>query len=186
MSENITRVLVASQNHVKAAATENAFTRLGYPKLEVEMAPDKVDSGVGRQPVSFEETMQGALNRLEIARNLGRFSFYAAIESGVHTIGGKWFEAACAAVANDHSDQPFVGFGRLFLLPPHFSRHIEEGKSLNQAMLAETGIEKAGEEGGFVGWFTDGAIDRAEASSHAVEQALYAMHKSTGWSSEHA
>jgi inosine/xanthosine triphosphatase len=186
MSENITRVLVASQNHVKAAAAENAFTRLGYPNLKVEMAPDKVESGVGRQPVSFEETMQGALNRLEIARNLGRFSFYAAIESGVHKIGGKWFEAACAAVSDDHSEQPFVGFGRLFLLPPHFSDHIEKDRSLNQAMLAETGIEKAGEEGGFVGWFTEGAIDRAEASSHAVEQALYAMRKSRKWRPSHA
>jgi len=62
------KIVVASQNPVKVAATRAAFAAL-MPGAELEMMPVSASSGVSEQPTSDAETRRGARNRINNARS---------------------------------------------------------------------------------------------------------------------
>ena len=56
------KIIIASTNPVKINSTKNAFDLMLQEKYEVIGV--KVDSKVANQPMSFEETLKGAFNRV--------------------------------------------------------------------------------------------------------------------------
>ena len=172
------RVLVASQNKIKAAAVHEAFARYLDAVAEVELSDKVIASGVSDQPMSLTETATGALNRLESIMSIKGYDYYVAIEGGTYAVetpaGEKWYESACAAVAHKQGKRE-IAFGPAYPVPERFVAHLKAGKDLNQAMEAETGIQEAGKGVGFNGWLTDKRIDRQKASADAVLLALYGL-----------
>lgn len=170
--------LVASKNAVKHAAVHDAFETFGLRGITVSGPTRSIESGVRDQPLTLEEAMNGATNRLDAIRTDDSHDYYVAIESGVHRVEGHWFESTCIALAGaDRDTAPHIAYTPSFPVPPMLAAHLEKDEDLNQAMKAETGIIEAGQKGGFDGWLTDGAIDRKAATSIAVRIALHSLHK---------
>jgi inosine/xanthosine triphosphatase len=170
------KILVASQNQIKAEAVREAFRRLLDEAVNVQLSNDEIDSGVSSQPLSLEETARGALNRLNAITAVPGYDYYVAIEGGIYAVelpvGKHWYESACAAVKSSASQNPCVAYGPAYPVPDQFIRHLEAGKDLNEAMEAETGIKEAGKGIGFNGWLTNGKLDRMSASAEAVLLAI--------------
>lgn len=175
----VSKVLVASQNRVKAMAAHDALSLFGGGTYETDLSQTPIQSGVREQPLSLEETATGAINRLIQARKVGGYSYYVAIEGGIYSVdtptGTMWYESACAAVSDDKTHTPSVAFGPAYPIPRNIIRHVHEGKDLNEAMEIETGIAEIGNSVGFNGWLTDGKLDRQAASAQAVLMALYGL-----------
>ncbi len=177
-----TRVLVASQNLVKAEAVKQAFATYGMQTI-VETSPEEILSGVSDQPLSLEETALGALNRIHAIRKHRGYDYYVSIEGGAYPLDlphrQQWYESACAAVVDaNEAEQPSIAYGPAYPIPSRLVSHLLSGKDLNQAMEHETGIHKIGSSIGFNGWLTDGKCDRKTGSSQAVLMALYGLKKS--------
>ena len=169
-------VLVASQNLIKQAATEDAFRQLHDDKLlSVDLSEVAIESGVSDQPLSLEESSQGVLNRINKIKNVGGYTMYVAIESGAYKVGDDWYESACAAVKDANDYFVSISYGPAYCIPKSISVYLESGFDLNHAMEVETGLADTGKAGGFNGWLTGGKIDRRAASSLAIQMALYGM-----------
>ncbi len=175
MSEAI-RILVASQNKVKSAATFDAFNEYLNTECSVELSKDPIKSGVADQPLSLVETALGAVNRISQISKNPNYDYFVAVEGGMYSVAingiKQWYESACAAVATPNT-KPSVAFGPAYPVPKKLSVHIEKGLDLNQAMEIETGIKEIGNSVGFNGWLTNDRFDRRRASSQAVILALY-------------
>jgi non-canonical (house-cleaning) NTP pyrophosphatase len=74
--------LVSSESPVKHSAVSRAFRRAG---IRVRVDGVKVNSGVNEQPMTIDETYQGATTRHDYLVNLARdAAYYVTIESGQH------------------------------------------------------------------------------------------------------
>lgn len=174
------KVLIASQNKVKAEAAEQAFKIFGAESYEFVLSDEVIVSGVSDQPTSLSETATGALNRLSSIRRKAGYAYYVAIEGGTYPVdtpaGTKWYESACAAVSNgDPSSVPSIAYGPAFPVPRRIMKHVKAGLDLNQAMEIETGIADIGKSVGFNGWLTENKLDRKTVSAEAVLLALYGL-----------
>lgn len=77
-------VYMSTESALKHAAVSRGMERAGFP---VRVDGKKVDSGVSEQPMSMDETYQGALNRQNNIRALGvTASYLITIESGLHKV----------------------------------------------------------------------------------------------------
>ena len=61
------KVIVASQNPIKLDCTKNAFSK-AFHQQDLKVSGESLPSGVSDQPMSDEETFDGARNRAENAR----------------------------------------------------------------------------------------------------------------------
>ena len=76
------RVYMSTESQLKHAAVSRGFRRAG---VSVVVGGKKVDSGVPEQPMSIEETYEGAMNRQKSLLALGkRADYYITVESGFH------------------------------------------------------------------------------------------------------
>lgn len=75
---------MSTESKLKHAAASRAMRQVG---VAVRVAGTKVDSGVNEQPLTVEETYEGAMNRHAALKNLGvSAAYFATIESGQHPI----------------------------------------------------------------------------------------------------
>ena len=76
-------IVVASANPAKISAVQLAFNQI-FSSQTVECRGQSTASGVAAQPMSSEETLQGALNRLQaIATAVPDADYYVALEAGL-------------------------------------------------------------------------------------------------------
>ncbi len=77
------KIIIASQNPAKVNAVRSAFSTV-FPDQEWEFIGVSVPSEVADQPMSDEETKQGALNRVRNAkqRHPGA-EYYVGLEAGI-------------------------------------------------------------------------------------------------------
>ncbi|OTA08420.1 hypothetical protein A9Z42_0001000 [Trichoderma parareesei] len=88
MTGQASRVVVASRNPVKISAAREAFRGM-FPSTEFSFTGLSVPSGVADQPMTDAETLQGARNRAQNARDAEpRADYWVGIEGGVDDIGG--------------------------------------------------------------------------------------------------
>lgn len=160
------KVVVGSNNPVKVGAVEAAL-RQYYPDSEV--VGIKVDSGISEQPMSEEETIEGATNRARAA--LGDGDFGVGLEGGVTTIGGVMFECAWCVVM-DKNGRKGMGGGLYFELPKKIAEKIMAGGELGPIMNELTGVDNVKEKSGAIGIFTKGRLDRKTAYVQLVTSAL--------------
>jgi len=81
------KVIIASKNPVKVNATKKAFENV-FPAEHFEFIGLQVPSFVSDQPMSDEETLEGAINRAENAKLARKDAdFWVGIEGGIETDG---------------------------------------------------------------------------------------------------
>jgi inosine/xanthosine triphosphatase len=164
------KVIVASQNPTKIHAVEIAWVQM-FSQENFILSGASVESGVNIQPMSDQETYQGALNRAQNARQIQpEADFWIGIEGGVDTFGNEMLAFAWVVILNQ--DKTASARTATFALPPKITQLIGEGYELGVAddMVFERNNSK--QQNGAVGILTDDVIDRANYYAHAVVLAL--------------
>ena len=164
------KVIVASKNPVKIQCSRLAFEKV-FPQESFEFIGLSVPSGVSDQPMTDEETLQGAINRTKNARDASpEADFWIGIEGGIDRTEKQMDAFAWVYVATANAE----GQARTatFQLPPKIVALIDEGMELGHADDLVFKRENSKHKSGAVGILTHGLINRAQYYEPAVVLAL--------------
>lgn len=159
-----TTVAVGSTNPIKIQAVQNAFGDAevrGYSSL----------SHVGDQPLSDEETRQGAINRAQAVLKTSHADFGVGLEAGVFFIQEQPYLCHWGALV-DKEGNIYLTNGPSIRLPQEFRADLLTGLALEDIMHRSTGIQKLGTKEGAIGIFTDGKLNRARVLTDIVKVLL--------------
>eukprot|EP00811_Abedinium_folium_P003084 NODE_12838_length_1200_cov_6.109040.p1 GENE.NODE_12838_length_1200_cov_6.109040~~NODE_12838_length_1200_cov_6.109040.p1 ORF type:complete len:224 (-),score=71.59 NODE_12838_length_1200_cov_6.109040:528-1112(-) len=169
-------IAVGTANAGKLASVTRALS--SYPKLALcEIRGAKVASGVAEQPMTIEETTQGAKNRAVAALcSVEGATLSIGLESGVFATGGSLFELTACPI---HDVENFhVGYSCAWELPKAVQAMIvDKGMDLSQAINA-CGIcddPQIGEKGGALGLMTGGRVTRPDYMVQSLQMAILTM-----------
>lgn len=164
------KIVIASKNPVKINATLNGFKKM-FPQETFEIESVSVPSGVSDQPLSDEETFNGALNRTNnVSNEVQDADFWVGIEGGIEEKQSEMEAFAWAVIKSNNK----YGKGRTgtFFLPPKIAELIKQGKELGEADDVVFGRNNSKQENGAVGILTDNVVDRTKYYTEAVVLAL--------------
>ncbi|AKM79587.1 MAG: hypothetical protein UX85_C0001G0254 [Candidatus Beckwithbacteria bacterium GW2011_GWB1_47_15] len=161
-------VAIASTNPVKVNAVKKVFQRV-YPKAKY--LSFKVDSRVGKQPVTDRQTRLGAVNRARAALKQAQADIAVGIEGGVTTIDGKMYCTAWCAII-DSKRVLSLGGGMHFLIPKKLAVKIKAGGEVGPEMDKILGTKNIKRKGGIIDFLTGGLTSRTLSYQKLVEYAL--------------
>ncbi len=164
------RLVIASNNPVKVRAALAGFGRV-FPGAEFETHTLSVPSGVPEQPFGNAETLQGALNRAQAARQaVSDADYWIGIEGGVEQDGPDLCAFAWIAICSP----TLTGRGRTgtFTLPPRVAELVRQGMELGEADDVVFNRSNSKQENGAIGILTHNLLDRAGLYEQAVVLAL--------------
>jgi inosine/xanthosine triphosphatase len=164
------KVIITSSNPVKINATKNIFNH--YFKDQFEFHDLKVPSGVKDQPMTSEETLQGAITRVKNAsKEQPDAEYYIGIEGGAEEIENEIMIFAWIVIMNKEG---YISKSRTadFTLPSKIAELIKQGKELGDADDIVFGRTNSKQENGSVGILTKDLITRTNYYEHALTLAL--------------
>ncbi len=158
-------IAVASANPAKIAAVEQCFS-LVFPSEIASVKGYGCESGVRAQPMSAEETLLGAENRIADLKTQVAADFYVAIEAGLD--GDMTF--AWMVIERDG----LVGKARSasLMLPPKALELLARGLELGDVMDQLFGTQNIKQAGGAIGLLTDNRLSRSSVYQQALILAL--------------
>ncbi|MBL8157006.1 MAG: inosine/xanthosine triphosphatase [Anaerolineae bacterium] len=164
-------IVVASQNPVKIQAALDGFQR-SFSESTFAARGVSVPSGIADQPMSDAETLQGALNRTQAAREAAPDAdTWVGIEGGCEDLYGHLWAFAWVVVIDRAG---LMGRARTaaFMLPDEVAALVRQGVELGEADDRVFGRVNSKQGNGAVGLLTGDVIDRAGYYEHAVVLAL--------------
>ena len=165
------KVYIGSQNPVKIECTRIGFQEVFGNVDNYEFIGQSVDSGVSDQPMTSEETLQGAKNRaqnLKLAYPDGEY--FVGIEGGIQERDEEMEAFAWILISgNELSGKAQTS---TFQLPPKIVELIRKGVELGHADDIVFRRNNSKQGNGAVGILTNNVIDRVEYYRHAVVLAL--------------
>ena len=168
-------IIVASHNPVKIQATKSGFEKM-FPDEKIQIDSVSSLSGVKDQPLSDEETFQGAMNRSFNASQLApQADYWIGIEGGIEERGHEFTAFAWVIIHGRSADgELVVGKGRTgtFFIPPPVADLIRQGKELGEADDIVFQRNNSKQQNGAAGLLTGNVIDRKELYEQAVILAL--------------
>ena len=165
------KIAVGSKNPVKIASALAGFQAM-FPDRSFASEGFAADSGVSDQPMSSEETLEGAWNRAQQLTSLSPESqFFVGMEGGIEIIDGRWFASAWMAILDDQSRRS-QSKSALFALPPKVQQLVESGLELGIANDQVFSEKNSKQFGGAIGSLTAGLITRQALYEHAMIAAL--------------
>lgn len=165
------RIAIGSTNPVKVAAATEAC-RHYWP--DSTCSSHGVDTGVAAMPMSDEETIQGARNRAERARELSGADIGIGLEGGVmETPWGLFLTNWVVAVGE--GGKTGYGSSTRMRLPEAVAAEIRGGGELGPIMDRITGTSLSNHRNGAIGYFTRDLVLRKDAFLQAVAYALVAF-----------
>lgn len=162
--------MVASKNPVKVKAALSGLQHM-FPEQAFEAVPASVPSGVADQPMSDEETLQGALNRVKNAREAHPDAdYWIGLEGGVSSMQGEL--AAFAWIVVQGGTLTGKARSGIFFLPPAVAALVERGVELGKADDMVFNHQNSKQKGGAIGILTGNVLDRKQLYEQAVMLAL--------------
>ncbi|MEZ4668205.1 MAG: inosine/xanthosine triphosphatase [Anaerolineae bacterium] len=174
------RIIIASTNPVKIQAAQTGFQQM-FPYDSFLASGLSVPSGVADQPMTDEETLQGALNRAANARAADpQAAFWVGIEGGCEEKHGELWTFAWVVVLQNSPRYEGEGTGvragkgrtGAFCLPREVADLVRQGVELGEADDRVFGRSNSKQNNGAVGLLTGDVIDRQSYYVHAVVLAL--------------
>lgn len=171
-------ICLGSQSPPKLAGVKGAFSSYPFFK-DATYEGVSVPSGVADQPMSEEETVQGAQNRAKGAFSSQCF-LSVGIESGMKksdAVESGWLDQSIAVLYD--GKRFFVGWSPSIALPTSVVKPVlEEGVELSEAFriagfVADNNI---GKRNGFVGLLTHDVLTRETYTQCAVVMAIAHYH----------
>lgn len=166
----MTNIVIASQNPVKIEAVRSGF-EIMFPGETFDIRSLSVPSGVGRQPMTSAETLQGAQNRAHNARQaIPQADYWVGIEGGIDWIDEQMVAFAWIFVISQNR----IGKSKTgtFFLPAEVANLVRQGKELGEADDIVFERSNSKQKDGAIGILTGNVIDRTRLYQHAVILAL--------------
>jgi inosine/xanthosine triphosphatase len=161
-------VVIGSTNKTKIQAVEQAFSGLSH----VRVSGVEVKSGVSEQPMSDEETQNGAENRARAAlAKMPKADLAIGLEGGVQkTKRGLLNSVWCCLL--DRDDNAFFSNGERFYIPHIVADKILAGGEMGPILDDITGEKSVKTGRGFIGVMTKNYMTRAEAYGNLAKLAV--------------
>lgn len=172
-------VAVGSQNPVKIEAAREAF-QAAFPNQAIEVFGYDVNSGVSVQPMSDEESIQGATQRARQAINVSRADFGVGLEGGIQKIGDRWFDCGWVVVTDQAGKMGIASSVRIET-PVRMMDLIHQGIELGDVVDILSGQTNTKQAGGHFGFMTNGIVGRKEGYRQGVIMALSRFLHSELW-----
>ena len=163
------KIVIGSKNPVKINAIKTAISDV-FPLETVECVAVNAPSSVADQPMTAEETQQGAINRVKYCKQQFQADFYAAIEGGVELVEYGPATFAYVAICTDKSTS--VGRSCNLPLPPVIYQALKNGEELGDVMDRFFNTKNVKQKGGAIGLLTKGLATRESVYRQATLLAL--------------
>ncbi len=166
------KIIIASTNPTKIESTRKAFLSV-FPDEELVFEGVQTSSGVSEQPMTDEETLLGARNRvLAIRQEHPDADFWVGLEGGVDDIMGELHQFSwtyvCAADGREGK-----GRSATYIAPKVYrTMLIEQGMGIGEVGDTIFNMKNSKQGSGASGLLTNGIIDRVELDRHATIFAL--------------
>jgi len=164
------KVLIASKNPVKINSVQIGFGRV-FKGERFSFNGVSVSSDISDQPMTVDETYQGAINRINNMKISGEVAdYYIGIEGGLEIFNDQYYAFAWVVIDNGQ----LVGKARTasFMLPPEIVKLIETGMELGEADDIIFKQSNSKQKHGAIGILTKELHNRTGYYSTAVELAL--------------
>ncbi|WP_415720184.1 inosine/xanthosine triphosphatase [Photobacterium ganghwense] len=162
----MSKIIVASTNPAKIAAVEQAFEQ-AFPARLFEFEGISVASGVLDQPMTADETLQGARNRVTNARQaVPDADYYVGLEAGLD--GNLTF----AWMVIESGQRRGEARSASLPLPPAALEKLHQGQELGDVMddmFNQTNIKQ---KGGAIAMLTNHMLSRSSVYHQALLLAL--------------
>lgn len=163
-------IAVASKNPVKLQAALDGFQRM-FPRETFEVRAVKIPSVVSDQPMTDEETLEGADTRASLARDLmPEADYWVGIEGGVMDRGTHLSGFAWVVILSE--GRRGVGRSGEFFLPENLARLVRQGVELGEADDVVFSRNNSKQNNGAIGLLTGDVVDRVNLYIPAVVFAL--------------
>ena len=160
------KVVVASANPAKIRAVEQALQHI-WPEQPIDCSGQHTESGVAAQPMTSEETLQGALNRLtSLSLALPDADYYVAIEAGLDG------DCSFAWVTVQHRSKISKTRSASLPIPPAALAAMQQGEELGDVMdrmFAQTNVKQ---QGGAIAMLTNHLLTRSGVYQQAIILAM--------------
>ena len=167
----MTKIIIASKNPVKIESTRKGFVKMFKDEI-FEIEGLSVDSGVSAQPMSEEETLTGATNRVNNVSILSpNADYWVGIEGGSKVVG-KGMETFAWVVIKSKNGMVSQGRTASFYLPKEIVALVKMGKELGEADDIVFKRSNSKQSNGAVGILTGDVLTRAGYYETAVIMAL--------------
>jgi len=165
-------IIICSENPIKILAAKEAFSSYFEDLYFKSINLDDYNS-VSKQPMTPKETLESAVNRVEIAQNLERADFYVSMEGGMGKDEYGSFLTWYVCVSSDSGKKSVSGGGRMPLPEAIYdelslNKNIELGNIMDK--IADE--ENIKQKGGSTAIFTGNRIQRKDVFKREIIIAL--------------
>jgi inosine/xanthosine triphosphatase len=120
------------------------------------------------QPLSNEETLQGAINRANDCLDKTDSPLAIGLEAGIVFLQNQVYVCHWGAIV-DRKQNTYFTNGPLILLPTEYHQNLLDGQNLEEIMHHSTGIGNLGAKEGAIGIFTQNLLNREQVLTQMVE-----------------
>ena len=159
------RIAVASANPAKVTAVRDCFSEV-FPDIACEVQGYAVPSGVAEQPMSSEETLLGAQNRIVALKKTQQADFYVSIEAGLDGV----FTFAWMLI--EHQGKQGMARSASLMLPPAALQQLQDGAELGDVMDQMFSTNNIKQAGGAIALLTGNRLSRSSVYQQALILAL--------------
>ena len=163
------KIVVGSQNPVKLNAARSAFSQV-FPDDKIICVQSSAPSGVAEQPMTSQDTREGAINRVRYCQQHFDADFYLAIEGGVDYFDDGPATFAYIVIANKQTLS--VGRSANLPLPMVVYESLKGGEELGQVMDNLFKTDNVKQKQGAIGLLTHGQATRESIYTQAAILAL--------------
>ncbi len=166
------KVAICSKNPVKIEAAREAFSSFfeNINFISVEMTNNK---DVKSQPITSEETLKSAVERVQIARKETKADFYISMEGGMDCDSYGAFLTWYVCAGNDSGEISIAGGGRMPLPETIYDELLRNKEvELGDIMDRITREENVKQKGGSTAVFTGNRIQRKDVFKREIIIAL--------------
>lgn len=143
-----------------------------WPGLELQLIPLGVESGVPEQPMTDQETLKGARNRVENARQeIPEADYWVGLEGGLDYFDDHLMAFAWMVIAGNNGRVSEARSATL-PLPPQVQALVAEGLELGEANDKVFSTLNSKQGGGAYGLLTDGLMTRESIYTQTLVLAL--------------
>jgi len=165
------KVIVASTNPVKIESTQIGFAKM-FPDESFDVQGVSAPSEISAQPMSSDETLLGATNRVRNVSDLvSAVDYWVGIEGGIEDAHEELEVFAWVVVKAANGK---IGKGKTgsFFLPQEIVKLVRQGIELGEADDIVFGRKNSKQANGAIGILTDDVITRTTYYEPAVIMAL--------------
>lgn len=152
------KIIVASKNPVKIEAARKSFAT-AFADHEIEVLAVDAPSLVSEQPMSTQETRNGAVNRVKYCQQHHCADYFVSYEGGVDVLDGIPSTYAVVCIADASRLQ--TGRTASLPLPNQIYQKLKLGEELGPAMDNMFNTVNIKQKGGAIGQLTNGLETRS-------------------------